>query len=241
MKISLLSYEFINNCIRTNSATMIHALQKANEERVDLIVFGESFIQGFDSLQWNFEKDQNIAFFLSSYEIRCIRAMCRRYHVACAFGYFERNEQNIFSSYLFIGKDGGIISNYRRRSLGWKEISLCDEHYDEGTAFEVFEYEGLRFTCALCGDLWDDKLLDEMKRLEADVILWPVYVNFTAEQWEMEREAYQKRAAVLKPYVLLVNSYTKEPLSMGGSFVHKDGHILMEGKRGIPDKITIEI
>lgn len=241
MKISLLSYEFINNNVKKNLGTIIDALQKANEEKVDLVVFGECFLQGFDSLQWDYENDQNIAFFLSSYEIRCIRTICRRCHVACAFGYFERCEKYIFSSYLFVGKDGDIVSNYQRRSVGWKEVNLCDEHYREGNAFEIFQYDGLRFACALCGDLWHDELLEQMSRLEVDVILWPIYVNFTAEQWKSEKEEYRKRVACLKPYVLLVNSYTKNPLSEGGSFVYKDGHILMEGNRGMPDKITVEI
>lgn len=241
MKISLLSYEFVNNDVRKNIGVMIDALEKASKEQVDLIVFGEGFIQGFDALRWNFDNDQNDAIFLSSYEIRCIRSIAHRFHVACAFGYFERFDQHIFSSYLFIGKDGKIISNYRRRSVGWKEVSLCDEHYREGSAFHCFEYEGLRFVCALCGDLWDDELLNEISHIDCDVILWPTYVNFTAEQWEHECIAYQNRVKDVKPYVLMVNSYTRIPKALGGSFVFKNGEILAEGKRGQVDKITYEI
>lgn len=241
MRISLLSYEFVNNDVRKNIGVIINALEKASHENVDMIMFGESFIQGFDSLGWNYDKDQDDAIFLSSYEIRCIRSIANRYQVGCAFGYFERFKEHIYSSYLVIGKNGNILSNYRRRSIGWKVKELCDEHYSEGDSFDVFEFEGKRFVSALCGDLWDDGLLDEMSKIDADVILWPIYVNFSKEQWIKEKEEYLNRVKELKPYVLLVNSHTRNPESLGGSFVYKDGKILMEGKRGQTDKITIEL
>ncbi|WP_294562972.1 carbon-nitrogen hydrolase family protein [uncultured Traorella sp.] len=241
MKISLLSYEFVNNDVRHNIRVIINAIKEASDKKIDMIIFGESFLQGFDSLSWNYDKDQDKAVFLSSYELRCIRSIASRFQVACAFGYFENFKGRIFSSYLVVDKNGNVLSNYRRRSIGWKEYKICDEHYGEGNCFDVFELEGKRFVSALCGDLWDDDLLDEISKLDVDVILWPVYVNFSEEKWIQEKEAYLNRIKHLKPYVLLVNSYTQIPLSIGGSFVYKDGKILLEGKRGQSDNITLEL
>lgn len=232
MKIALVSEKFINNDVEFNLKVILRTIQQASQDKIDLLVFGEAFLQGFDSLTWEYNQDCHVASYIFSYGIKFVRWMCHLYKVACAFGYFEIDQDSLYSSYIFIGKKGEIVNNYRRRSQGWKEYSRTDHHYGEGNCFDVFEYEGVTFSVALCGDLWQDDLCAEMEKIQADILLWPLYVNFTEETWLDEKVAYCERVARMKKTVLLVNSLSDEIPSVGGSFVMKDGKIISEGKRG---------
>ena len=52
--------------------------------------------------------------------------------------------------------------------------------------FTKFEYLGNTFSIGLCGDLWDEKNVMQIKKLRADVVLWPVYTDFSAKEWNKE-------------------------------------------------------
>ena len=60
MKIGLVSYEFNNGKIEYNIEKIEKAIISANG-KADLLCFGETFLQGFDSLSWNYEIDKSIA------------------------------------------------------------------------------------------------------------------------------------------------------------------------------------
>ena len=60
---------------------------------------------------------------------------------------------------------------------------LRDNHYKEGESVKTFSFMGHDFEIALCGDLWDvtwDKFVTKA------IVLWPVYVSFTLEEWTQE-------------------------------------------------------
>lgn len=60
MKIGLVSYEFKNGEIEYNIEKIEKAIISANG-KADLLCFGETFLQGFDSLSWNYETDKDVA------------------------------------------------------------------------------------------------------------------------------------------------------------------------------------
>ena len=57
MKIGLAQYKFINNDISFNLSQLKRAASQYSG-KVDLLCFGESFLQGFDSLSWDYENDK---------------------------------------------------------------------------------------------------------------------------------------------------------------------------------------
>ena len=59
MRIGLAAYKFINNDIEFNINQIEKALQSANN--IDMLCFGEAFLQGFDAFNWNYDNDKNIA------------------------------------------------------------------------------------------------------------------------------------------------------------------------------------
>ena len=98
---------------------------------------------------------------------------------AISFFYVYRNGEILYSSCIVLS-GGKIVHNYRRVSRGWKEYTRTDFHYCEGEDTEPFELYGKKIMPALCGDLWDAP-----ERFKTDhLLIWPVYVNYTPEEWE---------------------------------------------------------
>lgn len=152
MKIALASQPTLDDSIALNVNRIEKALASLRK-KVDLVAFGESYLQGFNSLKWNFERDRTVAVSVDSQPIKMLRYTAKKYSVAVSFGYYELCDEAIYSSYMFIGKAGEIVNNFRRVSKGWKEYDITDEHYKEGDGFKTFTYMGKRIALAVCGDL----------------------------------------------------------------------------------------
>nr|WP_083427761.1 nitrilase-related carbon-nitrogen hydrolase [Ezakiella massiliensis] len=133
MKIALAAVGFITNDT-AYSLEKIKTLIEKYASEVDLILFGESFLQGFECLSWDYAKDVNIAVHQDSELINDIRAMCEINRVSVSFGYIEKDKDNLYSSQLTIDKNGETVDNFRRVSIGWKE-PIADFHYVEGKGF----------------------------------------------------------------------------------------------------------
>lgn len=108
--------------------------------------------------------------------------------------------------------------------------------------FTKFEYLGNTFSIGLCGDLWDEKNVMQIKKLRADVVLlYSVYTDFSAKEWNKEMKyEYAAQSKKIGRQVLLVNSVSlsgnEEELAKGGAVCFLDGQIKEElpaGKEGV--------
>ncbi len=61
MKIALASARFVNRDIEYNVSQIEHYMIDAQTNGAELVCFGETFLQGFDSLFWHFEEDLGVA------------------------------------------------------------------------------------------------------------------------------------------------------------------------------------
>ena len=221
MKIGLVSYEFKNGKIEYNIKKIEKAIISANG-KADLLCFGETFLQGFDSLSWNYETDKDVAIAKDSLIMEKLKKLSEKYKIDLGIGYIEREKEKIYSSFIVIEK-GKTIHNYRRITKNWKEYSITDEHYCEGEISDTFIYKNREFKIALCGDMW----ICPKKFKTSGILLWPVYCNFTKDEWEnTEQYDSAKQSKLASNNVLLVNSITKdEPISVGGAYYFKNGKI----------------
>ena len=219
MKIGLAAYEYRNNDVAFNISQMEAAARQARG-KAELLCFGETFLQGFDSLCWDFERDRKAGVSQTSDCMKRIRAVSAESGVDLLFGYIELEGERLYSSCAVIA-GGEILHNYRRVSVGWKEHWKTDAHYCEGTDTSSFLYRGRRIKLALCGDLWD---MPDRFRTE-DLLIWPVYVSFTPEEWELERLEYAEQAGRVADRTLMVNAITKEPKAHGGAFDFVRGRV----------------
>lgn len=221
MRIGLVSYRCKNRDVEFNMSQIERAM-KRSEGKADLLCFGEAYLQGFDALSWDHDEDAATALELSSKTMDRLRDMTVRYGVSLLTGYIEKASGKLYSSCVVLS-DGKTVHNYRRISKGWKEYSLTDGHYCEGTEVKSFTLNGKDMVLALCGDLWD---FPDRFRTES-VLIWPVYVNFTPEEWNSGILAeYAAQAASAAKDVLMINPLDDEPVNHGGSFFFRDGQIV---------------
>lgn len=235
MKIGLVVAKTQDNQTQKNMRTIIKLIDKYQDH--DLILFSEAFLQGFNSLSWDYEIDKNIAVSVDSPEITQIREAAQNKNSA-GFGFLESYENKIYCSYIIIGKDSQTIDLYRRVSIGWKEYSKTDSHYCEGTKFHSFTFNGKKMATALCGDLWDDFNIKRINNLKASLILWPVHLDYSKEQWELERRDYLDQMAKINCPIALVNDISE--FSRGGAifFNNTQESFIPLDKEGI---LTFEI
>lgn len=219
MKIGLASYEFRNNDLVFNLSQMEKAMELA-QGRVDLLCFGETFLQGFDALSWDFEKDKEIAVTVGSDLMEQLCGMTVKYQVDLLFGYIERSGDYLYSSCAVL-EHGVLTHNYRRITKGWKEYSITDGHYREGADTAGFLYRSQPVKIALCGDLWE---FPEQFKTDG-LLIWPVYVNFELEDWPRREAEYAEQACLAARRTLMVNSISHDPASHGGAFYFVDGRI----------------
>ena len=245
MRIALASYPVKNKDIPFNTSAILNAMKEC-AGKADFILFGESVLQGFECLSWDYEVDRNMAVAQDHPAVSQIRAVAKEYGLAVVLGYIEKAEDALFSSALVIGREGETIHNFRRVSQGWKEYWHTDHHYREGEAFEAFPYLGKRFALALCGDLWTEGRPEEMKSLNVDAVLWPVWCDFLAEEWnETTKFEYAQQTALCGCSVLFVNPVCAdsdaEDMASGGAAYFREGTIEKELPAGNPGILIVEI
>lgn len=60
---------------------------KSHSNIVDIIIFGEAFLQGFYAANFDENYDKNIAISLNSNVIKDVQKACVQYNIAVSFGF----------------------------------------------------------------------------------------------------------------------------------------------------------
>ncbi len=245
MKIALASSPVVTKDIQYNLSSILQTIQQCTG-KADLVLFGETVLQGFDCLTWNYETDCHMAVAQHNTTIAQVCAAAKQHQIAVSFGYIEKADGALFSSQIVINDQGSVIHNFHRVSVGWKEYWHTDAHYREGSNFQAFSYRGKRFSIGLCGDLWTDGRPEEMRRLNADIVLWPVWCDYNAQEWnERVKFDYARQAALCGGHVLYVNPFCADQgatdAAAGGAAWFRAGAIIQEAPAGKPNILIVEL
>lgn len=98
----------------------------------------------------------------------------------------------------------------------------------------------------MCGDLWYDENIYEVKQLHPDIVFWPVYTDFNCNEWnESIKYEYATQAGKVGSTVLYVNSFcidkNTDEIAKGGAALFRNGNIDKEIPSGKEDVLVIEI
>lgn len=244
MRCALASLGFINENISFNKKVIIDTMIKFSND-VDIVIFGEAFLQGFYGVTFDVEHDSKLAIRQDDLIIKEICSVANDYAVAVSFGFIEKSEDIFYSSQITIDSHGKVIDVYRRVSPGWKE-EFANEQYCEGTGFHAFSFMGHKIVIGLCGDLWFDENVNKVKSLCPDIVFWPVYTDFNYNRWnESIKYEYAGQAGKICDKVLYVNPYCMDKedveIAKGGSAYFRDGNIDKEIPAGKEDVLIVEV
>jgi len=240
MKIALVSTESKINRPDYN----VYLMQEAVKQNpgIDLILFGESFLQGYLCMTWDFESDKKTALGHHSLIFRQIKYLAKTLGVAIGFGYYELEKyvtHSIYNSYCVIDKTGKVIYNYRRRNWTWidRYKSNYEARYRVGKCSYTFLLNGVLFNCAICADFYDNPMYSDMVSMESDFVLWPCFVVYPDIYFKHYKQSlFPDRMHNVKSPILFINSICYYAGAPGGCAVFHKGKILQElspGNTGI--------
>ena len=207
MKIALASFEIADN-ISKNIKTIMQFIETASANNADMIIFPEDCVTGLRNND-NPEHDIKLGLTIRSTEILTIRELARERNIIVALGFLEIYEEKLYDSYIVIHPDSATVDTYRRISRGWHGSAVSPRFYGHGEELKRIETKLGTFTILLCGDLFDDDLVEKAKNIDADYLIYPMlrdsYPKFKAHWWEDEFEVYRERLQKIGKRTFMIN------------------------------------
>jgi 5-aminopentanamidase len=122
------------------------SLQEASHIGADLLVCPELFLSGYISA----ERSKQLAEPVDGPFANAASALALRYGIAVAYGYPERDDQNIYNSMLVFGSDGKKLANYQKSCFPPGFDATC---FVPGTLDALFTLKGILCGCLICYDV----------------------------------------------------------------------------------------
>ncbi len=160
-KVGLCSAPMRDNEIEHQIAVMQRFLEEAHG--CELLCFGESFLQGFEGLSWDYAIDRQRAIPSEGHRMDTIRKIAREFACGLSFGFIEVFEGQLYSSNIVLDAQGQTLDLFRRVSIGWKEHSITGPQYREGPGFHCFDLAGQRAAQRSAGTCGTKKTLSRLK------------------------------------------------------------------------------
>ena len=173
--------------------------------------------------------------------------LTRERRVWLAIGLLEREDNRLYDSGVLLAPDGEIVLKYRRIHPGWHGLKAEPSVYCHGTEIPRAETSLGTFAFLICGDLFDDELVQRIRGLAPDWLLFPFARAFedeshSQERWEREEKpAYLQQVKLAGVTTLMTNYLGDRTLCADNSFggamiVSGDGNVVASlplGKAGI--------
>jgi hypothetical protein len=115
MKIALASARIVDRDIKYNLSQMQWYMREAKTNGADLVCFGESFLQGFNALSWQYEEDKKIALTISSQEFMQIKVLTKEIGIDVLFGYNELVDAIGDAIDQYVTLDGAQVTDHTER------------------------------------------------------------------------------------------------------------------------------
>lgn len=224
--------------VQENVNGMIKYIIKAGRNGAEMVIFPETAITGLcntditmHDLQLGLESDSAI--------ISRISNQAKSSKVYVSLGLFEKCQGQLYDSAFCISPDGQIIAKYRRRSDGWHNSNADKNVYREGNEFTSFYVDGKKHSYLICGDLFNDELVNEVKRHRPDVLIIPFARTFhrgmpSQTRWDEEEMPYyieqiRKSGTTTLMVNYLCPSDNTRDYYFGGAFaVNKEGTVIAQ-------------
>ena len=226
-----------------NVDSMVELIREAAGEGADLVLFGEAAPTGLINND-DPTHDMAIAQPIPGPTANTLAQAARDAGVYVALGMLEKDGNCLYDSAVLIDPEGKIILKYHRISPGWHGPTADSSVYRHGESIPLAETPLGSFVFLICGDLFDDVLVERVRTAGADWLLFPFARcfddgSYDQKRWdEEEKQEYAGYAAKTGAVCMMVNYLSERELD-GGSFggamiVGCDGSVLAETPLGKP-------
>lgn len=124
-----------------NLQKVLHGLEQADRDRVDIVSFPECFLTGYPDVA---ETARRGALRLDGPEIMQLLGASSRFEAAFIVGFNELRGEDLYNTAAVIHK-GHLLGHYSK-------CSAYMRFHKQGREFPVFEHRGLKFGVVICSD-----------------------------------------------------------------------------------------
>lgn len=237
MKIAIAQQNYHIGNFEHNTQQMLHAIEQAQQNQADVIVFSELSVCGYPPRDFLEFRD----FIRRCQEV--IDTLCAHsHHIAIIVGAPTPNPtpegKDLYNSAYFIA-NGKVLHTQHKTLLPTYDIFDEYRYFEPNTTFDTCVYKGVRFALTVCEDIWnvgnENPLyttcpMDELIKQQPDVM-----INLSASPFSYDHAA--DRIKVLRAnvdrykipafYVNYVGAST-EVIFDGGSLIMNDSSTLID-------------
>ena len=202
--------------LEKNLIDILNYIQQASRMNADLVLFAEAAYTGLINTD-DIENDLSLFIPIPGDVSLQISSAARQNRIYVGLGLLERENEKLYDSAILIDTTGKTILKYRRNSIGWHSPQADPSVYCQGNTIPSVETTLGKMAFIICGDLFEDKILEQLKCLELDYLLFPLArsfdstQNFTQERWDEEiKDGYLPRFKSLQVPTLMVNYYSPD-------------------------------
>jgi len=232
--------------IDANLAAILNMANEAADKGAELIVFPEAALTGLINND-DPAHDLPLGQAIPGPVTEALSELSREKRLWLAIGLLERDGDKLYDSAMLLTPDGEIGLRYRRIHPGWHGRNADPAIYCQGMALPKVDTPLGAFAFLICGDLFDDELVQRVRDLGLDWLLFPFAREFDdgshcQERWEREEKPeYQQRVRLVGVTTLMTNYLAGKGLpdanNFGGAMVVSgDGTVIASfplGKVGI--------
>lgn len=245
MKVALIVNRVLPD-IGLNLEAVLSMARQAADDGAELVLFPEAALTGLinnDDPAHDLPLGQTIPGPVTDALADLSRDLC----LWLAIGLLERAGGKLYDTAVFFSPDGNISLKYRRIHPGWHGPNADSTVYGHGSAVSKVKTPFGTMAFLICGDLFDDEIVQQVSDLRPDWLLFPFAREFedgsrSQKRWDREEKfEYIQRVRLTGVTTLMTNYLAGEGLpddsSFGGAMVVAgDGHVVAQfplGKTGM--------
>jgi N-carbamoylputrescine amidase len=214
-------------------------IRYAAHQRCNLICFPECALSGLASDYY--KKDVKLAVKIPGKATQKIAIFARVNKIYVTIGLLELSGKKIYDTAILFSDQGKIILKYRRINPQWHSKTAPKSIYREGFTIKKARTPFGSIAFALCGDIFDNKVIGLIKKQKPDYLIIPMARSFDDSRYDQERwnkdeeKAYAQQIKKIGSMSFLINAL--EPRDQGAAFggcfiISSEGRIIAKTKIG---------
>ena len=238
MRIAIAQLNLLVGDIEGNTQRVIDTAERLRKQRADLVVFPELTLTGYppEDLLLRAECQQRVDAALERLKAEAVG-------ITLVVGFPGERDGHRYNMAAAL-RDGQVLAEYRKREL--PNYSVFDEkrYFIAGEDVAVFEQQGVRFSLAICEDVWFDAPVADAATSGAQVVLnlnGSPFHRGKSQERERAVTALAKRHGVSIVYVNQVGGQD-ELVFDGASFItDAEGKVVQHCAQFVEAEVVLEL